>query len=278
MKPYQDEEKSMRPSHSQEILMDSIYQNERGFKEQSKWSFSKKQLLPTDPSPFSTLENKFSVDIRFITPPPSFTWVSDWMLDLNGNVDEQGWSYATSFKGVWESNVPPKATVVVRRRKWTRMRRIITTTMPGVLNKADKMSGKDDGISSVNDATVTELVQREDIDRKRIDALRKVINDTTMTAEVIGAILEEFDYEGSRLDACILFKNILKQDQRLLLVAINSLRFYSDRKALVDIVGVRLPDLQKAVDLKDSLDGGNSAILKPEATNSSEETSINRAI
>ena len=57
----------------------------------SSASFTKKGLLPTDSPAFSDQKGSFCVDIKYFQCPPGWEFISDWMLDLNGQVDEQGW-------------------------------------------------------------------------------------------------------------------------------------------------------------------------------------------
>ena len=64
-----------------------------------------------------------------------------------------------------------------------------------------------------------------------------------ITRDVLGAVLDEFDYEGSRFEACILLKDLLGKNEGILKIALLSLHFYNDRKALVDAIGVKFPNL-----------------------------------
>ncbi|KAJ3321601.1 hypothetical protein HDV06_004016 [Boothiomyces sp. JEL0866] len=107
-----------------EVICDRIYENERGTIIFGKYNFSKKALLPTDVSPFSNESSSYVVDIKYYQCPPNYEWFSDWMVDMNGNVDEQGWSYNTTFyNDNWESTINKQNVSFVRRRKWMRMRR-----------------------------------------------------------------------------------------------------------------------------------------------------------
>jgi hypothetical protein len=89
--------------------------------------FSKKALTSADPFPFTDPTGSFVLDLQYITCPAGYEWCSDWILDIRGEVDEQGWSYNTSFldQSGWQSF--PKGITVVRRRRWQRMRELTLT-------------------------------------------------------------------------------------------------------------------------------------------------------
>jgi hypothetical protein len=155
-----------------DIAMDIIWENERGTLLFNRPTFTKKALLPTDPPAFSDLKQNYVVDIRFFQCPPNWLWVSDWILDMNGLVDEQGWSYNDTFTGPsdsWTNSTVGRRVSIVRRRKWTRMRRLKSDSSPAKLTQTDlesDMKGIEEVIS---------LVQQKRIDRERLQAIKQYL-------------------------------------------------------------------------------------------------------
>lgn len=112
------------------IILEVVYENERGINLYGKQTYSS-NLLPTDPAKFTSQKNIPRVDLRYFRCPSGYEWVSDWMVDMNGIVDSKGFSYNTKFNDTnnWSKSVPSEV-VIVRRRKWTRMRRAVGLTSP----------------------------------------------------------------------------------------------------------------------------------------------------
>jgi hypothetical protein len=143
--------------------------------------------LPTDPPSFSDLKQNYVVDIRFFQCPPNWLWVSDWILDMNGPVDEQGWSYNDTFTGPsdsWTNSTVGRRVSIVRRRKWTRMRRLKNDSSPAKLTHTDlesDMKGVEEVIS---------LVQQKCIDRERLQAIKQYLaieSNSNITSNMVNA-------------------------------------------------------------------------------------------
>ena len=61
-------------------------------------------------------------------------------------------------------------------------------------------------------------------------------------------MLQDFDFECSRVSACLLFMEQARDDMRILEACLSGLRFYSDKRKLCDVVGVPFPSEPEVVE------------------------------
>ncbi|CAG8541804.1 17566_t:CDS:2, partial [Gigaspora rosea] len=105
---------------------DILYENQRGLFFFGLPKFSSNALNPADPQPWSDKNQKFSpMDIyTYQVPNPTWEWVhKEWLIDMSGDVDEEGWEYAPDFHcPCWHGCYKPFRSFV-RRRRWVRLRR-----------------------------------------------------------------------------------------------------------------------------------------------------------
>ncbi|SGY70028.1 BQ5605_C004g03093 [Microbotryum silenes-dioicae] len=100
-----------------------LYENQRGLVVFGLPRFSSGALFQLDPSSFqnSRLRNSPYTRHEFGLPTPQWNWLDpDWMVDMGGDVDEHGWSYATHFGSRHWRGVANTGRSFVRRRRWVR--------------------------------------------------------------------------------------------------------------------------------------------------------------
>ncbi|TPX36393.1 hypothetical protein SeMB42_g07096 [Synchytrium endobioticum] len=104
-------------------VAERLYENQRGSALFGKPKFSARSLLPSDFPAWSDQRGAFRIEKEHENPPPGWEWKDPaWVLDLGGDVDAEGWSYAFSFRTKnWQGN--PAPTTYVRRRLWCRTRK-----------------------------------------------------------------------------------------------------------------------------------------------------------
>ena len=100
-----------------ELLKYELYENER-------WWIGvgwKKKLFSSDGATWRRVDSDSYCDMKMIHLPDTdeYEWNSEWKIELNGNSDDNGWEYGSSFKEGKEFGVK-KASKYVRRRKWVR--------------------------------------------------------------------------------------------------------------------------------------------------------------
>lgn len=114
-----------------DIVVDVLYENQRGMFFFGIPKYSSNSLLPSDPRPWQNGQFRTSaVDIRNAqVPDPSWEWAwKSWYVDMSRDVDEEGWEYSFAFVGkggatfAWHGNHPWFHSFV-RRRRWLRMRK-----------------------------------------------------------------------------------------------------------------------------------------------------------
>ena len=100
-------------------LIEDVYENERLFPFVD-WSHT--NLLPGDRKRWSDVDGREvhrPMEDETALPPGNYTWADDWRVDVDGNVDDIGWEYATNFgNATWVAK--PEWNHVVRRRRWWR--------------------------------------------------------------------------------------------------------------------------------------------------------------
>ncbi|KAF9344845.1 hypothetical protein BGX26_003829 [Mortierella sp. AD094] len=85
-----------------DFVYDFLYQHQRGVFIFGTPKFSSKSLLPVDPDEWT--DDRFETSLMDITdfavPDPTWEWVhKTWLVDMTGDVDEDGWEYAMTFHG-----------------------------------------------------------------------------------------------------------------------------------------------------------------------------------
>lgn len=127
------------PEPEGDFVYDFLYQHQRGAFFLGTPKFSSKSLLPVDPDEWT--DQKFQSSAMdtsdFELPDPSWEWVhKSWLVDMTGDVDEDGWEYAMTFHGSpWHGNYEIFRSFA-RRRRWLRLRKrkvCILDTIPGWL-------------------------------------------------------------------------------------------------------------------------------------------------
>lgn len=115
-----------KKKEEQEYEIDVLYENQRGAWFCGIPLFSHASLLNFDPSAWVSKDLKDSaVNITDAQlPDPSWKWAwKSWYVDMNHDVDEEGWQYSFSFSRqfVWHGSHPWFHSFV-RRRRWLRKR------------------------------------------------------------------------------------------------------------------------------------------------------------
>ncbi|KAG0082059.1 hypothetical protein BGZ92_011918 [Podila epicladia] len=143
------------PPPEGDFVYEFLYQHQRGAFFLGTPKFSSKSLLPVDPDEWT--DSRFETSAMDVTdfelPDPSWEWVhKSWLVDMTGDVDEDGWEYAMTFHGSpWHGNYEIFRSFA-RRRRWLRLRK-----------RKGKMIGKAVSLpernypTSINSATWTKL-------------------------------------------------------------------------------------------------------------------------
>lgn len=114
------------PKPEGNVVYDFLYQHQRGAFFFGTPKFSSKSLLPVDPDEWT--DQKFQTSVmdpsHYELPDPSWEWVhKSWLVDMTGDVDEDGWEYAMTFHGSpWHGNYEIFRSFA-RRRRWLRLRK-----------------------------------------------------------------------------------------------------------------------------------------------------------
>ncbi|RHZ81073.1 hypothetical protein Glove_124g12 [Diversispora epigaea] len=111
------------PSYKYDIL----YENQRGLFVMGIPKFNSKVLSPADPPPWTNIDQECSpMDIHtFQLPDPSWEWVyKEWLIDMSGDVDEEGWEYAFDFHCDNWHGCYRTFRSFVRKRRWVKLRRL----------------------------------------------------------------------------------------------------------------------------------------------------------
>lgn len=123
--------KTLGKGDDEDVVVDVLYENQRGMFFFGIPKYSSNSLLPSDPRPWQNGQFRTSaVDIRNAqVPDPSWEWAwKSWYVDMSRDVDEEGWEYSFAFVGkggatfAWHGNHPWFHSFV-RRRRWLRMRK-----------------------------------------------------------------------------------------------------------------------------------------------------------
>ncbi|KAJ3368285.1 hypothetical protein GGF31_006516 [Allomyces arbusculus] len=106
------------------VEYEEVWENQRGTAIFGRPKFSAKSLLPTDRGPWSDERGNFRVpkDRLQLPDPAKWEWDGEWMIDMSGDVDPEGWQYAFNF-GTFPWSASCGLTSYVRRRRWVRLRK-----------------------------------------------------------------------------------------------------------------------------------------------------------
>jgi hypothetical protein len=196
-----------------------VLENERGTVLFQVPKFSKKSLLPTDNPPFCDVKGNRVLDIKHYQCLVGWEWISEWIVDKN-NADEQGWSYNTSFLDAdnWKP-VTPSAVSVVRQRKWIRMRKLVDS----------QCDPKENEVKTDSDS-ILKTIQLKRNDLEKVVLLQEyLLNNAVPDAAFFGPILEEFDFQSTKLEACLLIAHTANEHLYLAETCLKSLEFLSDK-------------------------------------------------
>ncbi|KAJ8326266.1 hypothetical protein BDV3_005830 [Batrachochytrium dendrobatidis] len=227
---------ALRAAKMPDIVCDVIYENQRGTSLFGAPKFSKKSLLPTDFPAYSDKQGGFVVDLKLFQCRPTWEWVSDWMVDMNGDVDQEGWCYGLQFiSDKWSGTC--RTSHYVRRRKWIRMRRMkgassaTSGSLPSATATTPTGSVNGAGANSLDELIVK--MQRARIDRERITDLKNYLllaDSPTFPPSKIQLLIAQCDHECSKLRVALLLAPRMELAQEQAIVSIlQGLKFYSDR-------------------------------------------------
>ncbi|KAG9072194.1 hypothetical protein KI688_006418 [Linnemannia hyalina] len=114
------------PEPEGDFVYDFLYQHQRGAFFLGTPKFSSNTLLPVDPDEWTdqTFQTSAMDTSDYELPDPSWEWVhKSWLVDMTGDVDEDGWEYAMTFHGSpWHGNYEVFRSFA-RRRRWLRLRK-----------------------------------------------------------------------------------------------------------------------------------------------------------
>ncbi|KAL1920024.1 uncharacterized protein VTP21DRAFT_1170 [Calcarisporiella thermophila] len=224
-----------------EYALDMLYECQRGAYLFGVPKFSSKSLIQIDPPPWSDRDLNYSpMDIHnYQLPDPTWEWVhKQWLVDMSGDVDEDGWEYALKFHGaVWHGNHLPFRSFV-RRRRWVRLRRRMPTRpqTSRVLSQtslahADIDSNNEGESSQKQRETLMQRLKLARLDRERLAILEEWINNGHAQDILQGLerVLDHFDYEESKRK---LLRILSALDPSSITEGAHNLEFFSDIKRL----------------------------------------------
>lgn len=114
-----------KPRVERETAIDILYENERGGFFCGRALFSSQALGSLDPTAWTNAYHKPSPTSIHTAqvPDPSWEWVwSDWHINKQEGVDDDGWEYSFAFSKKFSWHGPRWWNSFVRRRAWTRKR------------------------------------------------------------------------------------------------------------------------------------------------------------
>ncbi|KAG0235976.1 hypothetical protein B0O80DRAFT_429887 [Mortierella sp. GBAus27b] len=259
------------PPPEGDFVYDFLYQHQRGAFILGRPKFSSKSLLPIDPdewtdqcfntSPMNTSD--------YSLPDPSWEWVhKSWLVDMTGDVDEDGWEYALTFHGSpWHGSYEMFRSFA-RRRRWLRLRRrkgkgpgkpgplpgraYSTTVQSATWTKLDvsksylddpspfpteEEAGGDGGSShDPKQVDLYKIMKKARSDREKLSyAAQYVVRYPGQLEDLekrLDRYLNLFDYEASRREFLSLLATYSGVSKGVVANTASHLAFYSDRKQL----------------------------------------------
>ncbi|GAA5975755.1 hypothetical protein JCM5350_000721 [Sporobolomyces pararoseus] len=147
----------------EKIQTDILWEHQRGLLVFGLPKFSSAALFQFDPQVWTNGHLKPSPFTPHDFPcKPYWKWLDqEFMVDIGGDVDEEGWSYATFFhsKGSSWRGEPSLFRSFVRRRKWIRSRVYIplhtTTSSKSVANRRRMIQEEEEGYTTINGTKVS---------------------------------------------------------------------------------------------------------------------------
>ncbi|KAJ3117098.1 atp3 gamma subunit of the F1 sector of mitochondrial F1F0 ATP synthase [Phlyctochytrium bullatum] len=213
---------SDQDSNPHEIVVDTLWENQRGcYIYAGEPSFSAEALMPTDSPPWCDPNGRPQVDRMLYPAPPNWEWVTDWTLDLNGDVDADGWSYSHHFNSKAWSGIC-SLTHYVRRRAWSRTRRRTG------FDASEEASDTQNKILQL-----PSLLRQCALDRQRLEALDAALlesNAVSIKTYTAMAILNEFQFDKYRLQAAQALKDRISKDD--LPAVLKTFKFHSVKEVL----------------------------------------------
>lgn len=114
-----------KPQIQRQTAIDILYENERGGFLCGRALFSSQALGSLDAAPWTNVYHKPSPTSihNAQVPDPSWEWAwSDWHINQQEGMDEDGWEYSFAFSSKFSWHGPRWYHSFVRRRAWTRKR------------------------------------------------------------------------------------------------------------------------------------------------------------
>lgn len=107
-------------------FVERVYENER-YVPIAGW---RKPSLPTDRYEFTDISGRERRPMESVELPAGWRWATNWRIDGEGDVDHEGWEYATDFRGFSWHAKNRKLRDFVRRRRWVRLRERVPVAQP----------------------------------------------------------------------------------------------------------------------------------------------------
>ena len=215
---------------SKQLVCEGMVENQRGALISGVSVFSQQALLPTDFPEYSDEKGGIVAGMRLLQCPKGWHWTSEWMVDKNGDVDVDGWRYATEFRSdKWLGRVKP--THYVRMRKWIRMRRA-----KGVesVTSATMESPMDESV----DNKAMSLMQMARIDRDVLKELQAHLGTSSAISEpLVSLAMSLLKHECSKLKAALMIGPRLN-NQQIAIAVLTQLKFYSDKLQFLRSTGL----------------------------------------
>ncbi|KAI8848672.1 hypothetical protein BC829DRAFT_473780 [Chytridium lagenaria] len=163
------------------------------------------------------------VDRMMYPTPHNWEWVTDWTLEVNGDVDPDGWTYSHHFNSKQWSGVC-SLTHYVRRRSWSRTRR-----------RTGFDASETHSESQSRILELPSLLRARPLDRQKLDLLQSTLfefPDIPVKTYTVLAILNEFQFDKYRLQAAIgMLKKVPEED---VLHLLKPFRFHADKISVME--------------------------------------------
>ncbi|KAF9898024.1 hypothetical protein BX616_004593, partial [Lobosporangium transversale] len=250
------------PKPEKDFEYDFLYQHQRGAFFLGTPKFSSKSLLPIDPDEWTN--EKFEISAmnisNYVVPDPSWEWVhKSWLVDMTGDVDEDGWEYAMAFHGSsWHGNYEVFRSFA-RRRRWIRLRKrkgktlqkpcpLPERTYPTSVDFStwtkrdmdgsspfpsdDIASNDDDPHTQTKPVDLYKVLKKARSDREKLAYIAQYVvrypGQLNEIEQRLDRYLNLLDYEASRRDFLILLNTYSPTKKDVVTRTAEQLEFYSD--------------------------------------------------
>ncbi|CAG8458571.1 hypothetical protein RhiirA5_405733 [Rhizophagus irregularis] len=211
---------------------DILYENQRGLFVFGLPKFSSKALNQIDPHTWTDKNQKYSpMDIHnYQLPDPTWEWVhKEWMIDMSGDIDEEGWEYALNFhNSSWHGCYQPFRSFV-RRRRWIRLRckkGVKDNSTPSIPARSHVNSdAKTDDFEELWQNVKTSRLDREKL--KLIDDYINDHNDINNFYDRLNDLVNIFDHQENS-------KKFLEENKSCPDLNPYMLKFFSDARELLN--------------------------------------------